>query len=73
MASVGADTTLDSAQREWDEAFEFGEEPSAQNTSTLEEWEAREDDLSADDINLVVWAFIKWDDLGYEEGKYQRL
>ena len=74
MTSVGADTTPDSAQREWDEAFEFGEEPSAQNTSTLEEWEARkEDDLSADDINLVVWAFVKWDDLGYEEGKYQRL
>jgi chromodomain-helicase-DNA-binding protein 4 len=72
---VGADTTPDpDFQREWNETFESGEEPSAQNTSTVEEWEARkEDDLSVDDIDRVVWAFVKWDDLGYEEGEYQCL
>ncbi|KAI0249494.1 SNF2 family N-terminal domain-containing protein [Lactifluus subvellereus] len=72
MASVGVDATADSdAQREWNETFEFGEEPSARNTSTLEEWEARkEDDLSADDIDRVVWVFVKWDDLGYDEATW---
>ena len=59
-------------QREWDEAFDFGEVPSVQNTRTLDEWEAeKEDELSIDDIDHVVWAFIKWDDLGYDEGKHQ--
>lgn len=66
-ASADADV-----QREWDEAFEFGEVPSEQNTKTLDEWEAeKEDELSIDDIDHVVWAFIKWDDLGYDEGKHQ--
>jgi hypothetical protein len=58
-------------QREWNDAFEFGEVPSAQNTRTLEEWEAQgKNELSFGDIDRVVWAFIKWDDLGYDEGKY---
>jgi hypothetical protein len=69
VASSDAAIDLDT-QREWNDAFELGEVPSAQNTRTLEEWEAeREDELSADDIDCVVWAFIKWDDLGYDEGK----
>jgi hypothetical protein len=67
-----ADTaTTSDAQREWDDAFELGEVPSAQNTRTLDEWEAdKEGELSIDDIDHVVWAFIKWDDLGYDEGKH---
>lgn len=57
------------AQKEWDEVFESGEEPLTRNTRTLDEWEAeKEDDLSVEDIDRVVWAFIKWDDLGYDEG-----
>lgn len=69
VASSDAAIDLDT-QREWNDAFELGEVPSAQNTRTLEEWEAeREDELSVDDIDRVVWAFIKWDDLGYDEGK----
>lgn len=70
MASVDPAATSD-AQKEWDEAFEFGEVPSAQNTRTVDQWEDNEEDeLSVDDIDRVVWAFIKWDDLGYEEGKH---
>ncbi|KAI9513073.1 SNF2 family N-terminal domain-containing protein [Russula earlei] len=58
-------------QREWNEAFEFGQVPSAQNTMTLDEWEAqKKDGLSVDDIDHVVWAFIKWDDLGYDEATW---
>ena len=58
------------AQKEWDEAFDLGEVPSAQNTRTVDQWEDdKETELSVDDIDRVVWAFIKWDDLGYDEGK----
>jgi chromodomain-helicase-DNA-binding protein 4 len=69
--SVDADHPPDpEAQKEWDEVFESGEEPSTRNTRTLDEWEAeKEVDLSTEDIDCVVWAFIKWDDLGYDEGK----
>ena len=71
MTSLDADRSPDpEAQKEWNEVFESGEEPSARNTSTLDEWEAeKEEDLSVEDIDHVVWAFIKWDDLGYDEGK----
>ena len=74
MASADTAATTD-AQEEWDEAFELGEVPSAQNTRTVDQWEDdKEGELSVDDIDLVVWAFIKWDDLGYDEGKhYQHL
>jgi hypothetical protein len=59
------------AQKELDEAFELGEVPSAQNTRTVDQWEDdKEDELSVDDIDRVVWAFIKWDDLGYDEGEH---
>jgi len=69
--SVDADHPPDpEAQKEWNEVFESGEEPSTRNTRTLDEWEVgKEDDLSVEDIGHVVWAFIKWDDLGYDEGK----
>lgn len=70
MASADPAATSD-AQKEWDEAFESGEVPSAQNTRTVDQWEDdKEDELSVDDIDRVVWAFIKWDDLGYDEGKH---
>jgi len=73
-AMKSADATSSDARKEWNEAFERGEVPSAQNTITIDEWEAqKEDDLSVDDIDHVVWAFIKWDDLGYDEGMYLRL
>lgn len=70
--SVDADNPLDpEAQEEWNEVFKTGEEPSTQNTRTLDEWEAeKEDDLSIEDIDRVVWAFIKWDDLGYDEATW---
>ncbi len=70
MASADPAATSD-AQKELDEAFELGEVPSAQNTRTVDQWEDdKEDELSVDDIDRVVWAFIKWDDLGYDEGKH---
>jgi chromodomain-helicase-DNA-binding protein 4 len=52
-------------------AFEDGEQPSEDLTETLEEWQARTGKEFGDaEIGLVVWAFFKWDDLGYDEGGY---
>jgi chromodomain-helicase-DNA-binding protein 4 len=69
VASADPAATSD-AQKEWDEAFELGEVPSAQNTRTVDQWEVDEEvEVSVHDIDRVVWAFIKWDDLGYDEGK----
>jgi hypothetical protein len=69
-ASADPAATSD-AQKEWDEAFKLGEVPSAQNTRTVDQWEDdNEDELSVDDIDRVVWAFLKWDDLGYDECKF---
>ena len=70
MASAESSAASD-AQREWDEAFGLGEVPSVQNIRTADQWEDdKDDELSVDDIDRVVWAFIKWDDLGYDEGKH---
>ena len=52
-----------------EKAFEDGEEPPEFMTETLEQWEARNKrKFTVDDIDDVVWAFIKWQDLGYDEG-----
>lgn len=57
------------AQTEWDRAFNYGEQPDSKYTETLDEWIEREDGLLTEqDIENVVYAFIKWDDLGYDEG-----
>lgn len=57
------------AQTEWDRAFKYGEQPDSKFTEKLDEWLEREDDLLTEgDIENVVYAFIKWDDLGYDEG-----
>lgn len=50
---------------------EEGELPSLESTETAEEWEERTGQtISMAEIKRVVWAFIKWDDLGYDEGKF---
>ncbi|KAL1760995.1 SNF2 family N-terminal domain-containing protein, partial [Schizophyllum commune] len=54
-----------------EKAFEDGEEPPEFVTETLEEWEARNKrKFTVDDIDDVVWAFIKWQDLGYDEATW---
>lgn len=51
-------------------AFDHGEQPSGDLTETVSEWEARnKHKFTLDNIDKVVWAFIKWDDLGYDQGK----
>jgi chromodomain-helicase-DNA-binding protein 4 len=57
------------ASREMERVFTYGEEPNDEYTETVEGFERRTGDrLSVDDVDRVIWAFIKWDDLGYEDG-----
>lgn len=52
-------------------AYDRGEQPSEAITETIDEWEKRNKrDLTTRDIDLVIWCFIKWDDLGYEEATW---
>ena len=58
---------------EWDEAYEdifaSGEQPNDSYLQTIEEWEWKKGQkFTKVDIGLIVWVFVKWDDLGYEEG-----
>lgn len=55
---------------DYNEIFTSGETPAEDLTETLDEWQRRtRRQLTLDDIDLVVWAFIKWNDLGYEDGR----
>lgn len=50
-------------------ANEHGEEPPSGMLLTIEEFEhVTGQQLDDDDVGKVAWAFIKWDDLGYEDG-----
>lgn len=56
-------------QIQLDRAFEDGEEPDDALLDSIEEYEVRtKERLGTAHIDLVVWAFIKWQDLEYEEG-----
>ena len=49
--------------------FEKGELNSLENTMTAEQWEeSNGETISMGLMERVVWAFIKWNDLGYDEG-----
>ncbi|KAF8807753.1 hypothetical protein BYT27DRAFT_7189847 [Phlegmacium glaucopus] len=49
--------------------FDQGEEPPAHLTETVKEWETH-GNLEKSDIDHVVWAFIKWEELGYDEATW---
>ncbi|GLB35984.1 putative class II histone deacetylase complex subunits 2 and 3 [Lyophyllum shimeji] len=58
-------------QQERDLAFDQGEQPSDDLVETVSEWEARTGErFCLDNIDQVVWAFIKWGDLGYDEATW---
>lgn len=49
--------------------FDEGEEPDEGMTETVKDFERRaRRDIGESDIDRVVWAFIKWDDLPYDQG-----
>lgn len=62
----------DLANAEFESAFVDGEQPSGHLTETVREWEKRtSQNITTEQIKNVVWAFIKWDDLPYDEGKFR--
>lgn len=55
---------------EFKAVYDTGEQPSDHLTETVAEYEFRTDSLlQEEDVGKVVWALIKWDDLGYEDGE----
>ncbi|GBE77743.1 hypothetical protein SCP_0106250 [Sparassis crispa] len=59
------------AEAERAAAFDEGEQPSADLTETVDEYEERTGEpLTEDDIDRVVWCFIKWDDMGYDDASW---
>lgn len=63
----------DAVDKEFQAAFDDGEQPSADLTETVDQWERRNKrHLRASDIDLVVWGFFKWYGLGYDDGKNSR-
>lgn len=60
----------DVVDREYNAAFDDGEQPSADLTETVDQWEKRNKrHLRESDIDLVVWGFFKWHGLGYDDGE----
>jgi hypothetical protein len=64
------DPTDGQVDEELESAFAEGEQPRDDLTETVAEWEARTGHkITTKQIKQVVWAFIKWDDLPYDEGE----
>ncbi|KIY63755.1 hypothetical protein CYLTODRAFT_425826 [Cylindrobasidium torrendii FP15055 ss-10] len=61
----------EAVQQEYDDAFDRGEQPEQRFLETIAEWEERmEDTFSVKYANLVVYAFIKWDELSYDQATW---
>lgn len=60
-----------SPQQQLERAYAEGEQPDGALMEELRDWLSRpQKRLSIECIDEVVWVFIKWEDLGYEEGQY---
>ncbi|TFK36879.1 hypothetical protein BDQ12DRAFT_686022 [Crucibulum laeve] len=65
------DSLAKSMEAEKASIHEHGEQPSADFAGTVPEWEEHVGrKLLLTDVNQVAWAFIKWDDLGYDEATW---
>lgn len=54
---------------EYEAVFKTGEQPSADLSETVAEWEKRNRRKISDaEASRVIFAFIKWDELGYDDG-----
>lgn len=59
------------AEAELIAARELGEEPSEEFLEIVDDWEQRTGQtFDSEQAGLVVWAFVKWADLPYEEGMF---
>lgn len=67
---LSEEDTDDEFQEQRIAAFETGEEPPSKLTDTVQDWEEKMNrPFGIEDIDQVIWAFIKWDDLGYDESQ----
>lgn len=67
---INEDEVDDSVEKERNLAFERGEQPSDDLMETIEEWESRTSQkFTLDDIDNIIWVFVKWEDLGYDQGR----
>ncbi|EMD41939.1 hypothetical protein CERSUDRAFT_90530 [Gelatoporia subvermispora B] len=67
----GEELGLAVVNREREAIYDDGEQPSADVTETMEEFRKRNRrEPDVEDVDLVVWAFIKWDDRGYEDATW---
>jgi len=70
MSSDEVEEAAESIEGERTLAFERGEQPSVNFMESVLEWETRtRDTFTLENTSQVVWAFIKWDELGYDEGR----
>jgi hypothetical protein len=61
----------ESAEKERNSAFERGEQPGVKLMESIPDWEQRtQETFTIKNISQVVWAFFKWNDLGYDEGRH---
>lgn len=68
---VQADGLHLSPSQQLQRAYAEGEQPDGSLLEDPDEWSSRTDqDLSIQFIEEVVWVFVKWEDLGYDEGWY---
>lgn len=66
LTSEDEEDERDEIDNEKNLTFEKGEQPPGHLTETFKDWQ-KHDTLRKKDIGRVAWAFIKWDDLGYDE------
>ena len=63
-----------SPRQQLERAYAEGEQPDVLLMEGPGDWLSRTGEaLSVEHIDKVIWVFVKWDDLGYEEGRYLRL
>lgn len=63
-----------SPEQQLERAHAEGEQPDESLMEEVEDWLSRtEQDLSAEHIDDIIWVFVKWEDLGYDEGQYLAL
>ncbi|KAF8898923.1 SNF2 family N-terminal domain-containing protein [Infundibulicybe gibba] len=68
---VDSDEDEDGTSEGFQLALDQGIQPDPSFTESIIDWETRTgEEFTTDNIGQVVWAFIKWDDLGYEEATW---
>ncbi|KAG6890732.1 hypothetical protein C0992_013115 [Termitomyces sp. T32_za158] len=68
-ANESGDGLDESVREEREIAFDRGEQPSDDVLETVSDWETRSGRTFGEkNIGQIAWSFIKWEDLGYDEG-----